>query len=365
VGGGGGRGVHEFWGWAGPRCGLCTAYLSHPAAPTPFTRRRRRRPCLFLHRPSPASPPAGQNEWPWTFSTAIAAYGSSNVLVANNLLRKADATGQPTHITLTLKNGTKAQMTVPYPTDNRYGIDVGRVLIGAVASAAVNPGGPCPSAWGSLTPACFPWLFPTNVTIRDNFVYQNGRVGVSFASGLPAGKQTTIGAGAQVHGNHVEVAPNTTCWTVDGTHVAGGSDTNENRGYDMAGYGKNVTANTGHIHSQTAGFGPYLTVDGEGILQQPGQNSAGYYDAFVGNDLSGSSSGAAIWYYDLLDAEHGVFTGNTAGNPASAFIGVLMIRSTDKGSGFAASGNTPAAQYCYPSTAPHTPGKCVPIPPAA
>jgi hypothetical protein len=180
--------------------------------------------------PSPAQPQAGQNEFPWVFSTAIACYGSDNVLVANNLVRKSD--DQKTPVTLNLKyhNGTKVQINTVYPTDNRYGIDVGRILLGAVLSASNNPGGSCPSAWGSITPQCMPWLFPTGVTIRDNYVYQNGRVGVSFASGLPADKSTTIGAGAQVVNNHVEVAANTTCWTVDGSYMAGGSDTNENRG---------------------------------------------------------------------------------------------------------------------------------------
>jgi hypothetical protein len=313
--------------------------------------------------PSPAQPPAGQNEFPWVFSTAIACYGSENVLVGNNLVRKSDDQTSPVTLRLKESNGTYTNITTTYPTDDRYGIDVGRVLLGAVLGASNNPGGACPSEWGTITPACMPWLFPTGVTIRDNYVYQNGRVGVSFASGLPANESTTIGAGAQVTNNHVEVAAGTVCWTVRGTSFSTGSDTNENRGYDKAGYGANITFNTGHINSQHASNTPYMTVDGEGILQQPGQNSAGLYDSFHSNDLSGSGSAASIWYYNLPNAAHGVLLNNTAGNPSVAFIGVLMIASYDTASGFTASGNTPAAQYCYPPPAPHKAHQCDPIPP--
>jgi len=307
--------------------------------------------------PSPSKPPQGQNIYPWSFSTAIACYSGENALVGNNLIAKANAsTNIPITLQLRAQNHSMVNISTYYPTDNRYGIDVGRVLIGAVASAAVGNNGPCPNSWGSITPKCFPYLFPTGITVRDNYVYQNGRVGVSIASGIPDNAEI-IGGGAQIYNNHVEVASNTTCWTVTGTTVTTGSDTNENRGYDIAGYGKNVTFNTGHIHNQFVPFGPYLTVDGEGILQQPGQNSAGLYDNFQYNDMSGSSSGAAIWYYDLLLSSTGIIANNIAGNPAEAFIGVWMERSQDQGMNFTAHNNTPAAQYCGGS-----PRKCVPIP---
>ena len=37
------------------------------------------------------------------------------------------------------------------------------------------------AAGGSLEPGCFPWLFPANVTVRDNYVFQNGRVEIGRA----------------------------------------------------------------------------------------------------------------------------------------------------------------------------------------
>jgi hypothetical protein len=184
--------------------------------------------------PAPGRPASGQNTFPWVFSTAIAAYSMENALVANNLVRQSDDIKSPVTLQLKAKNGTMVHVNTVYPTDDRYGIDVNVELIGAVSSAAVNPGGSCEPSWGSLTPQCFPWLFPLGIVIRDNYVHQNGRVGISFSSGLPKGS-TTIGGGSQVFNNHVEVVAGTTCWTVDGTSVAGGSDTNENRGYNIFG----------------------------------------------------------------------------------------------------------------------------------
>ena len=101
-----------------------------------------------------------------------------------------------------------------------------------------------------------------NVTIADNYVYMNGRVGVIWSSddGLSdVGRSVTRGHGARVGGsggasavgagggakgggaaalgtgvavvrNHVETLAGSTCWSVDGVHMTGGSSTNENRG---------------------------------------------------------------------------------------------------------------------------------------
>eukprot|EP00054_Salpingoeca_dolichothecata_P025318 m.176585 g.176585 ORF g.176585 m.176585 type:complete len:178 (+) comp25309_c0_seq25:494-1027(+) len=57
--------------------------------------------------------------WPWTFSTAIAVYSDNNTLLANNLIDKATAKA-----TMTFQG-----KSVPYPYDNRYGIDVNKVCV--------------------------------------------------------------------------------------------------------------------------------------------------------------------------------------------------------------------------------------------
>lgn len=65
-----------------------------------------------------SNPDAPSDGWPWSFSTAIAVYSDENALVANNLLPPATLKA-----TMKLSSGE----SVPYPYDNRYGIDVNKV----------------------------------------------------------------------------------------------------------------------------------------------------------------------------------------------------------------------------------------------
>lgn len=257
------------------------------------------------------------NPYPYSFSIAIGVYSDRNALVANNLL-PASTRNEQTTITL---GGKK--MTVPYMYDNRYGIDVNTILLGAVASNyCKGPGSPCgtPSAFGGLSPHCAPWNFRAGLVIRDNWLAQNGRVGVSWTGGEDGKDVCTQGNGTLVYNNHVEVKAGTTCYTVDGSKEAGGSDTNENRGFMLSGYCSNVTGNTAHVNRQMAGDTPYETVDGEGLLHQAENGNVGYGDWIVGNDFSGGSSGY-IGNWDLQTTKNTFWSDNVV-NP-DQFIGVL------------------------------------------
>ena len=301
---------------------------------------------------APAS--ASGNPYPWAFSIAIGVYTDRNALIGNNLL-PASTRNEMTNITLKNSSGKLQNFSVPYPYDNRYGIDVNSILLGAVAGHyASGPASPCktPSAFGGLYPACAPFNYRRGIVIRDNYVANNGRVGISFTGG----NDTSLcapGSGTLVMNNHVQVRPNTTALTVDGTNVGRGSDTNENRGYMKQGYCSNITHNSGEIHRQIVGLGvllvlcwlncidldkvasplrhmpvhdvevcvyltlrhaptpglfftsgPYETVDGEGILMQSENGGNAYGDIIVGNDLSGGSSGY-IANWDLAVSHEG------------------------------------------------------------
>lgn len=282
--------------------------------------------------------PKHHNVYPYVFSIALGVYTDRNALVANNLL-PASARVEETKITL----NKAGNITVPYMYDNRYGIDVNTILLGAVAgSYAHGPGSKCgtPNAFAGLFPACAPWNFRSGIVIRDNYVAQNGRVGISWTGGADT-EMCTPGNGTLVLNNHVEVKAGSTCWTVNGDDDTGGADTNENRGYMNSGYCSNITSNSGRVNRQKAGSTPYETVDGEGILHQSENGNDAFGDYYVNNDLSGGESGyMGIW--DLPTVNYTYFFGNTVN--ADQQIGVISIQNNDKvGPEVHCSGNTPPA----------------------
>lgn len=134
----------------------------------------------------------------------------------------------------------------------------------------------------------FPWSFRNGLVIRDNYVFGNGRVGISFSGG---GDGKTIGSGTQVISNHVEHEKSGIFYGFSPSHSPHGSDTNENRGYDQSGSENNVTLNTGHIYRQQLYNQKYETVDGEGILVQCTNGNNQYRNLWDRNDLSGGGSG--------------------------------------------------------------------------
>jgi hypothetical protein len=101
---------------------------------------------------------------------------------------------------------------LPFAYDNRYGI----VLVAGPKSQA--PPQPQdselhPIMWQPLRGGDGPAV-GTNLSITSNYVFQNGRVGISWASSDNGGKDR--GTGIRVTGNHVEVAAGTTCYSVEG-----------------------------------------------------------------------------------------------------------------------------------------------------
>ena len=113
--------------------------------------------------------------WPWTFGIAIACYSDSNALVANNLISKSTTSKQTTLVL----NGDK--LTVPYPMDNHYGIDVNSIMLGGPIFKYLS--NQRRLGQGSLNPSCYPWYFRRGLVIRGNYVYMNGWVGMTWSVG--------------------------------------------------------------------------------------------------------------------------------------------------------------------------------------
>eukprot|EP00039_Didymoeca_costata_P033643 m.43363 g.43363 ORF g.43363 m.43363 type:complete len:490 (+) comp9972_c0_seq1:40-1509(+) len=282
-----------------------------------------------LGNPSPSIEMFGSNTsttssavWPWSFSTAIAVYSDNNTLVANNLLAKATSTG-----TMKAFDGK----TVPYPYDNRYGIDVNKVLLGGAFGKYVP--GASPGVCEDATQ--FEWSFRRNLVIRDNYVYGNGRVGISYSGG---GDGKTKGSGTQVINNHIEHNPNGVFYGFAPDKPPHGSDTNENRGFDQDGIENNVTGNTGHIYRQLVYGTKFETVDGEGILVQCSNGNNQYRNIWNGNDLTGGGSGY-IAYYGVNKVEDCDIIGNTVNSDQQ--IGFLNMHPQDVVKDITCKGNKP------------------------
>lgn len=255
------------------------------------------------------------NPWAFRFSHAVGVYSDLNSLVANNQSPKSP-TGP--NVVIHLKGDKNPSETDSFPYDLRYGID-NKLLYGAVAGAAVGTGGNCGGqGWGSLNPTCAPYMFPRNVSIISNYVFNCGRVAYSLTSGCAAGGDSTpiLGTGIQVIDNHSEHCDNATCWTVDGVNLCRGSDTNENRNIDIAGYCANIVNNSAHVFRQKVAQSNYDTVDGECILAQTEMNSPIKAHAWIGNDCthppgaSGLATGP-IFFYKMTDVRDCVITGNS------------------------------------------------------
>merc|ERR1712232_901759 len=224
---------------------------------------------------------------------------------------------------------------VPYPYDNRYGIDMNQILLGGVFGKTC--GGVCKGS-----PSNSPFYFREGLVIRDNYVFQNGRVGISWSGGDGSNGQNP-GKGTQVVSNHVEVAKGTTCYSISGEKPTTGSSTNENRGYCLAGFGTNFTGNTGHINRQLIPGGAYMTVDGEGMLLQCSSGNNAVRNVLVGNDLSGGSSGY-IGFYGLTSVTDNIIEGNKVNSDQKIGImtgGSSPSKMTAKGN--KCSHNTPKA----------------------
>eukprot|EP00041_Stephanoeca_diplocostata_P009906 m.156636 g.156636 ORF g.156636 m.156636 type:complete len:494 (+) comp17943_c0_seq2:76-1557(+) len=281
----------------------------------------------------PVPPPGtSENMWPYRFATAISITGDSNVFVANNVVAKATRTAS-----------AKLKL-IAHPVDNDDTVPAGRVQ-----AASPPPASPCTMSTD------FPYDnrygirhnsnggVTANVSIVGNWVYQNGRVGVMWYSndGLGAARGNSLtkspsrqGLGVAVMYNHVEVAAGTVCWTVEGTKLARGSDTNENRGYNQAGSGSFIAYNTGNVNRQRTPSGcnqagSYETTDGEGILQQIQDGAAAERDMWIDNDLSAGSAGPLMLYalHSIADL---TIEGNTAGAGGTLQIGIVAGGSTPK-----------------------------------
>jgi len=232
--------------------------------------------------PNPEKPLSG-NRWPWRFSTAISVYAESNIFIAlNSILFTPNSTF---NVSVFFSGPNQFQGKIPYPYDDRYGIDVNKILYGQIVSKLLDNG----TCDGLVTPDCFPYYFASGITIRDNYIESTGKTAIIWSG---SGSYEP-GSGPTIFNNFIMFQPNVTCYSLDGNSTCVGNSSNNNRGFDQSGYASNVNYNAAIVYRQTQLDGR-LTSDGEGIIQSSVNGNNGYLSVWINNVFTGDQ-GSAIF----------------------------------------------------------------------
>lgn len=110
----------------------------------------------------------------------------------------------------------------------------------------------------SATPEQEPSMFADGLEVNHNWVYHTMRVGIYFT-----------GLNTQCVGNVIRDNPQKVAWVhTNGLEVPKNSNTLENRGIDVSGWGAVVDSNDVAVYRHRINAGPFYSVDGEGILHQ-------------------------------------------------------------------------------------------------
>jgi hypothetical protein len=204
--------------------------------------------------PDPAVPDV-RFQAPWLrygdrFAANLRITAAANVLVAHNRLNDAitDSYEQPGYTVQTRdRNATRTYaegQKVPFDYANHYGIVINRAKAGGFEYAT--------------DPAQEPGLFRPGIAIQDNWVYKTMRVGIHAS-----------GTGLIIRDNQILDRPDKQAWTdPTGTREPSGAVTLENRAIDWSGHQVLIEGNEYAVYRHQVMDGPYLSVDGEGILIQ-------------------------------------------------------------------------------------------------
>ena len=174
-----------------------------------------------------------------------------NVLIANNRLPKSgeDNFTMKDYILKGRKNNVKYDVTFDY--DNRPALYINHYCVGG-AGGSGNDG----------TPKTHPYGFRTGTVIRDNYIYNTGRMGIGFA-----------GDGTVCANNIIRFEKDAWRPTTTGHKMTFGSSTNDNRAVEMRGWRWVVDGNDYVVHRNWCADRGYLINDGEGLMHEDHCNS--------------------------------------------------------------------------------------------
>jgi hypothetical protein len=184
---------------------------------------------------------------------AIDVKAEANILVANNRLPPSgeDNFVMDGYVLLDSKKQPLALDGVVFDYDNRPGLYVNHYALGGA-------GGNGPDG----TPETHPFGFRTGIVIRDNYIFNTGRMGIGFS-----------GDGVLCQNNTVRIPDNIWRPTATGRQLTTGASTNDNRAVEMRGWRWTVDGNDYEVHRNWAADRKYKINDGEGLMHEDHVNA--------------------------------------------------------------------------------------------
>ncbi len=176
-----------------------------------------------------------------------------NVLVANNRLPKSgdENFAMNGYVMLDRKKQPVKYDGVVFDYDNRPGMYINHYCVGGSGGSGDDG-----------TPDTHPYGFRKGTVIRDNYIYNTGRIGIGFA-----------GDGTICANNIIRLEKDVWRPTVTGLAMTHGSSTNDNRAIEMRGWRWTVDGNDYVVHRNWAAEKSYLINDGEGLMHEDHCNS--------------------------------------------------------------------------------------------
>jgi len=183
---------------------------------------------------------------------AVDVKSAENLLVANNRLPKS---GQANFIqqgyVLEGRKGEPVEFDVEFDYDNRPGLYVNHYCIGGAGGSGDDG-----------TPETHPHGFRKGIVIRDNYIYNTGRMAIGFC-----------GDGTICSNNVIRFEKDVFRPTVTGDKVTKGSSTNDNRAIEARGWRWVIDGNDYFVDRNICADGAYRINDGEGIMHEDHCNS--------------------------------------------------------------------------------------------
>ena len=198
----------------------------------------------------------GQKAWQrftQRHSAAIDVQAEANLLVANNRLPRSgdDNFTMNGFALLDPKKKPVEADGIVFDYDNRPAIYVNHYGIGGAGG-----GGP------DGTPETHPHGFRKGLVIRDNYIFNTGRMGIGFC-----------GDGVECRNNVIRFPDDFWRPTATGQALTAGSSTNDNRAIEMRGWRWIVADNDYQVHRNWAFDRKYRINDGEGLMHEDHVNS--------------------------------------------------------------------------------------------